>query len=332
MTSIDWPLLPISRRRLITSASVLAADAIGAGSRTFWQRQPAVAAAQESSLDQYPGIGEPPLLVTAGDLQSLLDNERSSPVVLDVSPILTYGQEHIPTAIHAWWQDTIDPEYQVYGAVLTQGEDQLFRRRVLAEYGVTAGDRVIVYDDQQGRHAARVVWFLRFLGVSGASMLDGGLAAWREVGGRTTGELANPRGVSDPVVDPQEGFYLVTTQLLDRLTDRGTVIVDIRTAGEANDDLGLGVPLGRIPGARSFPWTEALDDRTGRLKSPPDLATAIERLQIDSGQEVVVYGRYGVEAALSWLVFKLNGFARVSVYDRGWIEWATTPGLPIDPL
>jgi thiosulfate/3-mercaptopyruvate sulfurtransferase len=285
-----------------------------------------------AQADDYSGKTGPPLLIGPATLQAMLADEPNAPVVLDLSDILDFGQEHIPTARHAWWQDTIDPEYPVYGAVLTQGEDQLFRQRVFDSWRIQNDQPVVVHDNARGRHAARVVWFLRFLGIDNASMLEGGLTAWKEAGGGTTNQLHKPDNGPTPAVAPSEGFYIVTSQLVDRFDDRDTIIVDTRTSEEASDDVRGTVPLGRIPGSRVLPWTDTLRDGAGRLLPPESMEALLVERGIVPDRRVVVYARYGVEAAHTWLVLKLMGYEDVIVYDRGWVEWATTPGLPIDPL
>ena len=47
----------------------------------------------------------------------------------------------------------------------------------MSSLGISSGARVVAYDDDSGRIAARLVWLLRVVGQS-ASLLDGGIDAW----------------------------------------------------------------------------------------------------------------------------------------------------------
>ena len=111
-----------------------------------------------------------------------LKAEASAPDLrlFDVSPLHVWRSGHIDTAAHAWWRDTVDPNYPVFGAVLTQGDEEAHRQQVLDSLGLHVGDRVVVYDNENGFRAARLVWFLRFLGFEQAALLDGGFADWKQ--------------------------------------------------------------------------------------------------------------------------------------------------------
>ena len=270
--------------------------------------------------------GDFPLVV---GLDWLARNSMGSDLrIFDVSPLHTWRSGHIESARHAWWRDTVDPNYPVFGAVLTQGDDQAHRQRVFDSLGLLTGDRVVVYDNQGGFRAARLVWFLRFLGFRQAALLDASFADWQ----RASFPIASASTSStSPTVDPQAGFYLVTQQVLDRLATPGLQLLDIRTDAERAGDLGGTIPTGRIPGSIRFPWNALLDE-TGHLHAPShiaDLATA-RRLALD--RPTVLYGRFGVDTALPWLALRNAGMTDIQTYDRGWAEWSITPDLPREPL
>jgi thiosulfate/3-mercaptopyruvate sulfurtransferase len=248
--------------------------------------------------------------------------------VFDVSPLHVWRGGHIDSAEHAWWRDSVDPNYPVYGAVLTQGDDESHRQQVLDSLGLSTGDNVVVYDNERGYRAARLVWFLRFLGFERAALLTGGYGDWQ----------ANPFPISpasstspSPVVEPQQGFYLVTEQMLTWLDNDDVQIVDIRTDDERADDLGGNMPTGQIPGSIRFPWPELLDD-SGRLRSDAEILSNAKSQGLDPDGETVLYANFGVDTALSWLTLTNAGFADVETYDRGWAEWSITADLPREPL
>ncbi len=81
-----------------------------------------------------------------------------------------------------------------------------------------------------------------------------------------------------------------------------------------------------------MPWSATLRDNSGRLKSPDELAALFATAGVTPDREVVIYARFGVETAQTWLVLSLLGYPNVRVYDQGWAEWASKPDLPIEPL
>jgi len=284
----------------------------------------------------FPGNGDPPLLVDPAWLQS---EAEANIRVLDCSPLRAYKDAHIPGAIHAWWQDTMDPDKPTYGSVLKPGDqradgtwDQAARRQLLEDLGIDDQTFVVAYDDERSRWAAHLVWFLRFLGHNQAAMLEGNLDAWRDAGFETESGTVEPPDLDPPTIVPAEGFYLETSAFERLIANSETLLVDVRTDSEAHDDVNETLPLGRVPGAISLPWTSVCADDNGRLVAPDILSAQLTNLGMSPDRQVVLYARFGVEASHTWLVLKLAGYSNVSVYDGGWAGWAADPDHPIEPL
>jgi thiosulfate/3-mercaptopyruvate sulfurtransferase len=257
-----------------------------------------------------------------------IESTKADLRVFDVSPLHMWRSGHIDSAQHAWWRDTVDPNYPVFGAVLTQGDEQAHRQRVLDSLDLRTGDRVVVYDNERGFRAARLVWFLRFLGFGQVALLDARFGDWN----------ADPFPIESastssgsPTVDPQQGFYLVTQQVLDRLDDPGMQLVDIRTDEERTDDLNGNMPTGQISGSIRLPWNSLLDE-SGHLRAATDITALASDAGLDPVKSTVIYGSFGVDTALSWLALTWAGFSDLQTYDRGWAEWSITPELPKEPL
>jgi thiosulfate/3-mercaptopyruvate sulfurtransferase len=291
------------------------------------------------ALPSFPGNGDPPYLVDPAWLQQALAAPNARIRILDSSSLRTYKNHHVPGAVHAWWQDTMDQNKKVYGSVIRPGGeqpdgtfDQSPRIQILEDLGIDDQTFVVAYDDDRGRWAAHWVWFLRFLGHDQAAVLEGGLEAWRDAGFDVDSGDVDPPGVETPTIAPKDGYYVETRQFEQLLTITGTALVDVRTESEAKDDVNGSLPLGRIPNSLSFPWTDALADNSGRLLSADELAARISALGITSDNTVVLYARFGVEAAHTWLVLKLLGFSNVTIYDWGWAYWASDSANAIVPL
>ena len=296
-----------------------------------------------------PGRGESPALAPAATVASFAGNSVSWPLlvdaiwlserrddtnlrVLDLSALATYQRGHVPGARHAWWQDTMDRYGPVYGMVVSEERDPGRRAWLLESLGIGPETFVVAYDDDQNRFAARFVWFLRYLGHQRASVLDGGLAAWRGAGGDVDTSTHETPDVAAATPDPQSGYIIGTRELRDRLDDSSLVILDVRTPEEADDDLNGTLPNGRIPGAIVVPWTDTLRDDVGRLKDPAELARLYREAGVvpDRDKRIIVYARFGVEAGQTWWVLKLLGYPYVRIYDAGWAGWAAQSDLPID--
>jgi thiosulfate/3-mercaptopyruvate sulfurtransferase len=284
----------------------------------------------------FPGNGDPPLLVDPAWLQS---EAEANIRVLDCSPLRTYKDAHIPGAVHAWWQDTMDIDKSTYGSVLGPGTkqpdgswDQAARKQLLEDLGIDDQTFVVAYDDERGRWAAHMVWFLRFLGHSQTAMLEGNLDAWRDAGFETESGTVDPPDLDPPTIAPIEGFYVETSSFERLIANPETLLVDVRTDSEVHDDLNETLPIGHIPGAISLPWTSVCADDNGRLVAADTLAAQLTNLGMSPDRPVVLYARFGAEASHTWLVLKLAAYPNVTIYDGGWAGWAADPDHLIEPL
>lgn len=284
-----------------------------------------------ATVAAYPGNADPPLLVDASWLRDRLATE-SRPVVLDASELRRYRAGHIPGAVHAWWQDTMDPNGPVYGTVLKPDanipDPQVLRRHFVEDLGVTPEDHVVVYDDARNRRASRLVWTLRFLGYPRASVLDGGLGAWRGIDGPVETEENGPVAIPEPPINPQSNWYLVTGELLERLREPNLVVLDVRTEEERRDDVDGTIVPGTIPNAVAIPWTATVADEQGHLLPPDTLRALFESAGATPDRTIVLLARFGVETAHTWLALKLLGYPNVLILDGGWVDWASHPQTP----
>jgi thiosulfate/3-mercaptopyruvate sulfurtransferase len=163
--------------------------------------------------------------------------------------------------------------------------------------GIEAGVFVIAYGALGG--AERLWWLLRHYGHDECAVLEGGLNAWR--GPLEHGEPAlepavfHPRERGDDTIGAEE--------LAGRLGDPELVLVDARThhrwRGEPNP---VDRVPGRIPGALSAPWADAL----------PELPEG----------EVVAYCGSGVTACVPLHRLALAGRSG-RLYPGSWSEWET---------
>lgn len=306
------------------------------GGWLYWTATTPLATASQPSatVAAFPGNGgATPLLVSADWLRAHQAGPGDRLVILDLSTIRKYEREHILGAVHVWWQDTMDPNARTYGRLFAAHSDPHGRASILQSFGIAPDSTVVVYDDQENQRAARVVWMLRYMGFDRASVLDGGLGAWKGAGGAVSSQWVSP-STNVPLVHEatRSGMITSTASLRDMVGASHVVILDTRTRDEANDDLNGTIRTGRIPGAVWMPWDETTRDDAGRLKSPDALARLFQAAGVTPDKQVVVYGRFGVETGQTWLVLKLLGYQHVTIYDDGWATWAADRSLPIEPL
>ncbi len=205
-------------------------------------------------------------------------------------------------------------------------------RRSLARLGL--GRRpTVCYDDSSGATAARMWWMLDALGHP-AAVLDGGLATWTgplSTDGSSPGSTADGVGatIGDPlVVDWPAQLLVDVDQVLPRLA-AGATLLDARSAerfeGQANP---IDPVSGRIPGARSRPWTENLS-ATGTLLPAAELRRQFGALGVDGTGEWLASCGSGVTACHNLLAARVAGLGDGRLYAGSWSEWIGDDRRPV---
>jgi thiosulfate/3-mercaptopyruvate sulfurtransferase len=197
----------------------------------------------------------------------------------------------------------------------------------LARLGVTPARAVVVYDAQGGMYAARAWWMLLWAGHRAASVLDGGLGAWKAAGGPLEA------GAVTPVAAPQAyplGTSLVRSVDADALhKSLGRVTLLDARAGERyrGEVEPLDARAGHIPGARSRFFKDNLDAQ-GRFKPAAELRAAFAAFGATPEQVVHQCGS-GVTACHNLLAMEAAGLPGSALYPGSWSEWSSDPARPV---
>lgn len=188
-------------------------------------------------------------------------------------------------------------------------------------WGVSSGDRVVVYDAGPGTAAARAWWLLRWGGVADVRILDGGLAGW--AGAVEPGDVVPEPGDVElvggrmPVLTADEAAALPAT---------GGVLLDARVGeryrGEAEP---VDPRAGHVPGAVSAPTTDNLTTE-GRFRT--DLGDRFAGLGVSAVASVGVYCGSGVTAAHQVAALAVAGID-AALWPGSWSEWSADPNRAV---
>lgn len=200
----------------------------------------------------------------------------------------------------------------------------------LRAMGVGDGHQVVVYDAKGLFSAARVWWLFRLMGQDNIAVLDGGLPKW-QAERRPIEDL--PPMVRDRHMTVRRQNYMVrdVTQVsaASKLGDHE--ILDARAAARFRGDAPEpreGLRAGHIPGSRSVPYTELLnEDRT--MKDPDSLRAVFAAAGVDMTKPVITSCGSGVTAAVINLALERIGKTDHALYDGSWTEWGAFATLPV---
>jgi thiosulfate/3-mercaptopyruvate sulfurtransferase len=230
--------------------------------------------------------------------------------LLDVRTAESYAQGHIPNAVRVELAALTGTVNGVPGMLLPP---EPFAAR-MSQLGVDQEKTVMIYDDNWGLPAARVLWSLACYGHSQVAVLNGGWDRWYQESRPITSEPFVPPPARF-VVQPADEHLAERAWLLERLDDPNTVLVDTRTAGE--------YVQGHLPGAIRWDWMNGVPVGSWDAVRPAEeLRTELANLGITPDKEIVTYCRSGARAAHTYLLLRYLGYPRVRNYDGSWLEWS----------
>jgi thiosulfate/3-mercaptopyruvate sulfurtransferase len=267
------------------------------------------------------------VLVRADELLARTDR----PVLLDVRWALgddrgheRYLDGHLPGAVFVDLDaELADPPSPGAGRHPLPSVPRL--QAAARRWGIRAGDAVVAYDDSGGLAAARAWWLLRWAGLDDVRLLDGGLAAWRRVGGPVeAGEVVPAPG--DVALTPG-GLPTLTADEAAALPRDGGLLLDARAAERYRGEVEPVDPrAGHVPGAVSAPTTENLAP-DGTFLPVAALDERFRRLQAGGGRPVAVYCGSGVTAAHQVAALAEAG-VEAALWPGSWSQWSADPDRP----
>ncbi|MCU1495993.1 MAG: putative thiosulfate sulfurtransferase [Acidimicrobiaceae bacterium] len=191
----------------------------------------------------------------------------------------------------------------------------------MSQLGIGDDATVIAYDDAGGVIAARLVWMLRVTGHE-AALLDGGLSAWDgplELG-------AVPHGAADFGIRPWPEDRLAS---IDEAADRSFVVLDARNGNRYRGEPDPVDPSsGHIPGARSLPCREHLDEG-GKFLPADELRRRFAGVGVLDGAKVISYCGSGVTACHNLLALEHAGLGRGRLFPGSWSQWCNDYTRPV---
>jgi thiosulfate/3-mercaptopyruvate sulfurtransferase len=278
-------------------------------------------------------------LVSAEALKSALD-AGAQIVLLDASFDLAdleagrraFAQAHLPGAQYADLDRDLSGPKAAPGRGFT-GRHPLPSRAAFAatvgRWGIGPRQCVVAIDAQGSPYAARLWWLLRWLGHARVWVLDGGIAAWREAGGRLTDEPtpARPRPAY-----PRRSRSMPTVDVAALARVLGPACaLDARAPERYRGDVEPLDPVaGHIPGTLNRPFQDNLDPVSLRFKPRAALVREFAAFtgRRTAAQTIHLCGS-GVTACHNLLAMEAAGLPGAALYPGSWSEWCADPVRPV---
>ena len=274
----------------------------------------------------------PEVLVETDWVKQNLDKPGIKLVEIDVDT-KAYEAGHIPGAVKFNWQ--------------TQLQDQVRRdiiskeafEKLLGDAGISPGDTVILYGDNNNWFSAYGFWLFKIYGHKDVRLMNGGRVKWlNENDKKLTTELSKIATTHYRVAAPDLGLRAMLPEVLQAQAAKNCNLVDVRSNDEFTGKViappGMTETAqrgGHIPGAKSVPWNTAVGP-DGTFKPAEELRTIyVDQKGVDPKKDSIAYCRIGERASHTWFVLKyLLGLPNVKSYDGSWTEYGSIVGAPIE--
>jgi thiosulfate/3-mercaptopyruvate sulfurtransferase len=243
-------------------------------------------------------------------------------VILDARGRHDYEQGHVP---NARWVDAA-----AWAKAFGQGQDAEGWSKRIGGLGIGPDSRVVVYDANFHKDAARSWWLLRYWGVQDVRLLNGGWQGWT-AGACPTEKGDAPLAPAPFVARAQPERLASKGELLKALGDHPQ-IVDARSEKEyCGVEKLANKRAGAIPGAKQLEWIDLLDPQTHRFKTAAELCKLFGEAGIALDRPTTTYCQSGGRASVMAFSLELMGAKDVSNYYSSWNEWGNADDTPVVP-
>ena len=266
------------------------------------------------------------MLVTAPWLAKHIND--SNLVLLHIGDQAGYDAAHIAGARRVSLSDISVSDHSGKGLMLEMPPAEELRQKLEA-LGISDDSRVILYYGKDWvSPTTRVFLTLDYAGLGErASLLDGGLEAWKKNGSAVTTEV--PAKKTGKLSTLKLKPVIVTA---DAVRAKNVVIIDGRAAafydgvdtGGSHDQAHK---TGHVAGARSVPFTEITDDAL-LLKPASDLAALFAKAGVKPGDNIIAYCHIGQQATAVVFAARSLGYNAV-LYDGSFEDWSRRD-LPVE--
>jgi thiosulfate/3-mercaptopyruvate sulfurtransferase len=260
-----------------------------------------------------------PVLVDSAWLDEHIQD--SQVVIVDMTDDdLQYTRFHLPGAVRLAYHELLQPRGP--GKPPARLDDAQFAA-LLGRLGIARNTHVVIYDDMGGLNAGRLFLELERIQHPAVSVLDGGLVKWILEGRRVDNVPHLRKPASYRSGKAQRANLATLAEVKQASTQAAPVLLDVRSRDEYS-----GSPKdkrsGHIPGARWWPWEQAINMENGfTFRETDRLESSLGQFGLrDKLVPLILYCQSGHRASQSYLTLRHLGFENVRVHTGSMLEYA----------
>ncbi|BBY08905.1 sulfurtransferase [Mycobacterium noviomagense] len=269
------------------------------------------------------------VLITAGELARLIEADAAL-TILDVRWRLNepdghaaYLQGHLPGAVYVSLEEELS-DHTISGRGRHPLPSGPRLEAAARRWGIRQDVPVVVYDDWNRVGSSRAWWVLTAAGLPDVRILDGGLAAWRSVGGAVHTGPVTPRPGNVTVAHSDLYGGALPTLTAQQAGSADVALFDARTPERFRGDTEPVDPVaGHIPTAKNLPSTDVLTS-DGTFRTDSALAEQLSAHDFEPGRQLGVYCGSGVSATVTVAALATVGY-QAALFPGSWSEWISDP-------
>jgi thiosulfate/3-mercaptopyruvate sulfurtransferase len=209
---------------------------------------------------------------------------------------------------------------------------------LLGRSGITDDALVVLYGDNHNWFAAYAAWLFKLYGHGDVCLMNGGRAKWVAEGRELSQTVATYPATVYTARDADPTTRAFRDDVAATIGRNGSALVDVRSPKEYSGELLAPENMpqegaqrgGHVPGARSIPWSTAVNDDS-TFKPAEALREIYGGQGVTPDKPTIAYCRIGERSAHTWFVLtELLGYPNVRNYDGSWTEWGSLIGAPIE--
>lgn len=264
------------------------------------------------------------LLVDATWLADHLDSGEL--VIVDMRAD-NFEDGHIPGAINIAGAGALsDPDHPIEFFLV--GPEKF--AKLMTEKGIGNDSDIIIYDDGNSLHAARLFYALEYYGHDQTRILNGGFSSWKDGGFAVSTETQTIQ--NEPfVVNVNEDLVCDARYIRDKIEDPNSIVFDARSVEEFTGEDKRGINAGHIPGAVNIEWSNFVyfDSEIPYFRTPVEIKNLLENVGITPDKEVIPHCHTNVRGSHAYFTLRLMGYDSVRPYEGSWSEYGNIEGAPV---